>query len=158
MDKRGFVLAELVVVMGIMAALFGIVYIRATNIERRTSLPTFTNELLADLRGQQTKAMSGESVAGVAEIQGVHFQTNQYVMFHGSSFSASDPSNIVIPFPDTVTAVSITFPAANILFAKGSGEIVDYSDETNTLTLGESLTGNQSVISLNQYGSVTSVE
>lgn len=156
--RQGFVLAEIIVVMGIMALLFGIVYIRATNIERHASLPAFTNGLIAELRGQQTKAMSGDAVSGVTLAQGIHFQTNQYVLFQGSSFDEQNPSNVVVPFPDTISTVSITFPSATIHFAKGSGEILGYSDQTNTVTLGESSTGKQSVITVNRYGSVISVE
>ncbi len=130
---QGFTIIELLIVMGIFAALTAIGYIRSVDIERRAPIGATVDTLIADLRGVQTKAMIG---------------VNQ------NSYRISIPS---YPAPAHIT-ISTTFPGSVIEFAKGSGDITGFTAGNNTVTITQTLTGEHKIITINRYGAVTSVQ
>ena len=157
--RTGFVLIELLVVFAIVATLLGLGYVRATSIERRAPLTATVNTLVADTRAQQTKAMSGYTQgSGSAGSYGVYFQTNQYVLFKGSSFNAADPSNAAFPLPTNIIFSAIAVPASSIVYAQGSGDVAGFSPSAHAVTVTQGLTGESKTITINRYGAVTSVE
>src|SRR5258706_4624061 len=100
----GFVLIELIMVLGILVTLFSIGYVRLTAIERRSPITATVNTVIADMRGQQTKAMSGDAQGGSgADSYGIYFQTNSYTLFKGASFNNADTANSVFPLPTNIT-------------------------------------------------------
>ncbi|MCX6791617.1 MAG: prepilin-type N-terminal cleavage/methylation domain-containing protein [Candidatus Gottesmanbacteria bacterium] len=130
---KGFTIIELVVALGIFATLTVIGYIRSVDIERRAPIGATVDTVIADLRSIQTKAMIGASQ---------------------QSYSFSIPS---YPVPANIT-ISTTFPGSVITFTKGSGDIAGFSGGNNTLTITQTLTGEHKIITINQYGAVTSVQ
>lgn len=132
-QRNGFTIIELVLAMGIFAALTAIGYIRAVDIERRAPIGTTVDTLIADIRGVQTKAMTG---------------ANQ------TSYSISIPS---YETPANIT-ITTTFPDSVITFTKGSGDIEGFTPGNNTVTVTQTLTGEHKIITINQYGAVTSVQ
>lgn len=161
MYKRayGFVLIELVVVLGIIATLFSIGYVRLTAVERRAPLGATVNTVIADLRGQQTKAMTGATQGGaVGDSYGIYFQANAYTLFKGTTFAGGDPANATFSLPTNITFSSIALPASSVAFTKGSGDVAGYSTTSNTVTLTQGLTGEYKTITINRYGAVVSVQ
>lgn len=127
---RGFTIIEVLVVLVIFITLLSIGYVSVVGIERRAPIGTTATTFIADLRGQQTRAMTGEN-------------QNSY------SISIAD-----YPVPANIT-MSTTFPGSTISFAKGSGEIVE---GTNTVTVTQTLTGEHKIITINRYGAVTQIQ
>lgn len=159
MNNRAFTLIETMIVMGIMATLIGLGVVRATSIERRAPLSATVTTIVADLRGQQTKAMAGYTQGDtVANAYSVYFETNQYTLFKGMSFNASEPTNAAFPLPTNVTFSTIDLPSSSIVFDKGSGDVVGHSDSANTMVITQGLTGESQTITINRYGTVVSVE
>ncbi len=159
MQKQGFTFIEVLVVMGIMTTLLALSIVRATSIERRAPLSATVTTVLADMRGAQTKAMSGYTQGETtAQAFGINFQTNQYVLFKGTSFNGADPTNAAFPLPTNITFSVIDLPGASIIFDKGSGDVVGFSDAANSVTLTQTLTNESKVITINRYGAVISVE
>ena len=132
-QRKGFTIIELVVAMGIFATLTAIGYIRSVDIGRRAPIGATVDTVIADLRQVQTKAMTGA-------IQ--------------QSYSFSIPS---YPTSANIT-ISTTFPGSVITFTKGSGDIAGFIPGNNTLTITQTLTGEHKIITINQYGAVTSVQ
>lgn len=151
---NGFTIIEMVVALGIFATLTAIGYIRSVDIERRAPIGALSDTVIADLRGQQTKAMAGD--LGVNH--GIHFQFNEYTLFKGAAYNALDPSNAVTVLPTNITFSSVTFPDASVIFSKGSGDIAGFTAGNNTVTITQTLTGESKTVSINQYGAVTSVQ
>ncbi len=157
--QRGFTIIEIIVVLGILATLLSIGYVRFTDIARRAPLSATVETVIADLRGQQTKAMSGYAGGGtVADDYGVYFDTNSYTLFKGSAYPTGDSANAITVLPEYITFSSVVFPDSSVVFTKGSGEVSDYSASGNTITLTQTLSGEQKTITINRYGAVLSVE
>lgn len=156
--KKGFTIIEVLVVLTILITLMGIGYLSVLGIERRAPVSTTENAVIADMRGQQTKAMTGDAQAGSApDSYGIYFQTNAYVLFKGAGYNANDPSNAATPLPDNIT-ITTTLPNASVIFTKGSGEIAGYSPIANTLTITQTLSGDHKDITINRYGAVTQIQ
>lgn len=133
MKRVGFTIIEVLVVLTIFITLMAIGYINVIGIERRAPITATVNTFIADLKEEQTKAMTGEN------------QTNYSL----SIAAYTVPQNIVL---------TTTFPGSVIIFAKGSGDIVGFSDGNNTVTITQSLTGEHKTITVNRYGAVTQIQ
>jgi len=150
MKNRGFTFVEVVIVMGIMALLMGIGIVGMLRSTRRSGLNEVVQVLLSDLRSQQTKAMTGVTVAGAVPAGfGVYFETNRYTLFSGASYNPSDPTNvpILVSTPHSMDTVGFD----TILFLGRSGEISGYA--TGSVTIQEE-GGQTKTIQLNRYGVV----
>ena len=157
--RYGFVFIELIVVASIIATLLGIVYVRSTDIERRAPLTSSVDTVIADLGGQQTKAMVGESNgSGIVANYGIHFETNTYSLFTGASFNSADTTNAVFTLPTNITVNHTTLLNNTVNFAKGSGEVAGYTEGANTVTLRQGLSAEEKTITINRYGIVWQVQ
>ena len=140
--KSGFTFIELIIVMGVFAltiALFSLNYFSSTS---KTSLGATEDLLIADLKSQQARAMSGEGQNGVQVTGwGIRLDNNSsYVMI---------PDNYTVTLP-TGMSITTTFQGNTINFLRGSGEISSFMQNQDTLTL--SFAGDSRIIKLNQYG------
>ena len=131
--RVGFSIIEVLMVLTILTTLMGIGYVSVIGIQRRAPITATVNTLIAELRGEQTKAMVGAN------------QENY-------SVSIAD-----YPTPEYIT-LTTTFPGSVISFAKGSGDIIGYSQGNNTATVTQTLTGEQKTITINRYGAVTQIQ
>lgn len=75
--------------------------------------------------------MSLSSKGGV--VHGVHFESNNVVLFNGSTYSALDPNNIVIPLHSQVglAPISLSSGSTEIYFDQLKGT----ASATGTVTL-----------------------
>lgn len=158
MKKTGFVLIELAVVFGILAVLIGMTTINIFGSRQKASVTATIDTLVADLRSQQTKAMSGTIDSdGILPAYGIHFDTNQYVLFRGASFSAILSSNAVNPLDTRVNFSNIFFPNGNVVFASRSGEFIGFMSGTDSITVNQIDSGESKIIQLNRYGVISSI-
>lgn len=157
-SQRGFTFPELVIVMGIVLLLLGFVTINLVKVQNSSSFSTTVDTLITDIKNQQIKAMVGDTEGrSSADSYGIHFSGNQYVLFHGQSYS-SDSSNFSVNLDASLAFSSNTFPNGNIIFLQSSGEVSSYSATTNSIVL-QTTNGSQSkTITINKYGVVTSVQ
>jgi type II secretory pathway pseudopilin PulG len=152
------VLIELVVVFGMLAVLTTMTMSSLFGSHRTATVTATVDTLIADLRSQQTKAMSGSQQSGISPAgYGIYFQTNQYTLFKGTTYSAGDTSNAVIALDPRVTFSAISLPGSTIAFASKSGEFVNYATSSSSLVVRHSDSGNAKTIRLNRYGVITSV-
>lgn len=146
--NSGFTIVELSVVMGIFLILLTLSFINLTALPSRATASSSTQNLIADLKAQQTLAMSGDTKGGGAQSSyGVHFEGGSYWLFKGSVFNPSDTSNFKVDLGD----VNITFNTITIVFQKGSGEVLS----PGTITVSNSLTNEVKTIDINKYGAAT---
>lgn len=152
--SQGFTIIEVLVVLSIFITLLRIGYVSVLNFERKTPITATVNTVIADIRGQQTKAMTGVDGSSF----GIFFQTNGYTLFKGDSYNPSDPANAVTPLPTNITFSPITFPSNVLVFTKGSGEIAGFSSATNSIAINQNLTGEHKTFTINRYGAITSLQ
>ncbi len=151
--SEGASLIEVILVMVLMAMLIGIA---ATNIftgQQHASFSTSRDGVIRDLREQQYKAMAGEvQTAGVYTDYSVRFESDRYILFPGSVYADGNPANIVILLEPTVEFSSIGFSTSSVTFARLSGDIRNFVQENSTITLRDTQTNEQSIITFNAYG------
>lgn len=156
-NQRGVTLVELLLVMGIIATLFGITTINLLNARVGVSNSASTSVLISDIKSQQVKSMNGDTEGrGIPDSYGVNIQSNRYVLFHGISYLASDTANFNVPNDSGYTLTS-TFPNNTIVFASMSGEIVGFVNGANSITTTNDSTGRSKTIQINKYGVITNV-
>jgi len=150
MMKRnsGFTVIELSVVMGIFLILLTLSFVNLTPLPSRATANSITQNLIADLKAQQTLAMSGDTggVGGQSDY-GVHFEGESYWLFKGSTYNSVDASNFKVDLGDA----NLNFNTTDIVFQKGRGEVV----APGNIILTNNLTSEIKTININKYGAAT---
>lgn len=153
MKKTGFTLVEMLFSMVILGILFSLIVSNLTNVIPQALSRSAAEIVIADLREQQMKAMTGyESVSGGASDYGVYFEADRYVLFTGSSYQVDHPENFSVELQTGLIFDPVTLPDASVVFANSSGENLNYSADNHLITIANPSTGEQSTISINQLG------
>lgn len=116
-NTKGLTIVELLVVMAIAIILWGISTIVFIRPQEVVNLDATVATLTADMKAQQTKAMSGDAGSDY----GIHLETNSYTLFVGSTYDSSDPNNFAVNVDNPIQITDVTFPGSNLIFQKGSG-------------------------------------
>lgn len=154
--QSGFTLIELLVVIGIIGILLSMATISLVQTQHRASVSATVDQFIADMRLQQTKAMTGiKDTTGNANNYGIHVYSDRYVLFQG----ASDPLDST-DFTVAVEGVSFTtnLPSNSIVFAKRTGKFTNFVSGTYTITVSNVSGDEQKIITVNKYGVVTDVQ
>lgn len=147
-----FTLIELLLVLAIMAVLTSIGTITLSNLIPKANLFTTSDILLAEIRHQQLRAMNHEKNSDeLASDYGIYLQENQYTLFSGNVYNADDPNNLVTEIESSLQ-LNTTFPDQVIVFAQGSGEIIDFIENQNTINLVDINFGQTESLTFNFYG------
>lgn len=158
-SQDGFSFVEIIVVMGILFTLIGIGSLALVSTRSNVSLNTTISTLVSDLKSQQIKSMVGDTEGRATnDAYGIYFEQDKYTLFHGLLYSPSDPSNFSVKLDEPARISSIQLPSSSIIFSLKSGDVVGFSPSQNSLTLQDSVTGEQKTIFINSYGVITSVE
>lgn len=155
-SHEGFSLLEVMITTSVMAVLFGIITFNLLRTQGSTSERSNLDNLVSDIRSQQLKAMTGSTEGrAAASNYGVYFLSDRYTLFNGNSYNAADPTNYTIQLPEDIEITSTTLPSNTLLFSVLSGEVVGYSDSSNSIIFKSLSTNDQTVITLNRYGVIT---
>lgn len=147
-EQYGFTLIELAVVIAMLAILLGLVSVNLFRAQNTVSISATTQQVITDLRQQQIKAMVGDSEGrGAPDVYGIHFNSGSYVLFHGSTYSATDSANRVITLDSGSEIVSVN---QNIIFARLSGDLT----ASNAVTLRDPSGTQRQTVHLNPRGVV----
>lgn len=154
----GFSLPELLIVLTILGVLFSLTAINLLNVYHKNTLNTTVSTLIADLKQQQLKAMIGDT-EGQAQHNpsGIYFQPDSYTLFPGNAYTPADPFNFEIKLNNDLQFSDILVPSSQIVFSKGSGEVLNYNFSFDNITLKNIRTDETKTIRINQYGTVISV-
>lgn len=152
--KKGFTLIEVLVVISVFLILAGFGINSLLNVRGSSSSTSTIYTLINDIKNQQTKSMTGDTEGrGTPDTYSIYIESNKYTLFHGQTFSATDSSNFVVSIPQD-SLLSTTFNSNKIIFASGSGEIQNFTNGQDTVTLRNTVTNQQSILQLNKYGVV----
>lgn len=155
--QAGFTLIEVIVVVSILLTLIGLIITNPLNLRESTSINTFVYTLITDIKNQQIKAMVGDTEGrGIPDTYSIYIEPTKYTLFHGQNYSDGDSSNFAVTVDDQYQLLTI-FPSNKIVFASGSGEIVGFAQNQNTINIVDTRTGQQKVITINKYGVVTGI-
>lgn len=151
--QQGFTLVELLIVIGLFTIITSFVLVGSLRPQISSSVISNITQVTADIKHQQLKAMEGKLDGGADAYKGVYFDTNNYVLFTGSSYNASDPNNFEISF-EGVVFTDVNLPSSQIVFEPRSGEVANYSSSENSFVL-QSSAGFFRTVSINEYGALT---
>lgn len=150
---RGASLIEALLVMVLMAMLVGLASTTIFNSQQRTSFSTARDGIIRDMREQQFRAMTGEiQSAGVYVDYSVRFETTRYILYPGTVYTSGNSANIVVTLDPILQFSSIGFSGATMTFARLSGDIRNFVQANSTVTLRNTQTNEQSIISFNMHG------
>lgn len=150
--KKAFTLIEIILVVSIFSLLTSFTTINLLRPQNKASIDTATSQLVADLREQQIRAMVGDSEGqSSAQEFGIFFEPDGYTLFRGSAYSPAELTNFKVKLED-VTIGNINLPTPQIVFAKMTGETVNYSAALSSITMLHESSGISKTITVNRYG------
>jgi prepilin-type N-terminal cleavage/methylation domain-containing protein len=158
--RRAFTLVELLVVIGLMAVLMSVVLPNFLTPVSRSSFASTLEILTSNIRSQQLKSIQGSSTGSLGPVyRGIRFNTDNYVLFSGQTYSVSDPANTEVDLDPALRISFINLPGSEIIFAPGSGAVSNFVAPaiSGDLTLVDVQSGLSTVIVINQYGVVTQI-
>jgi hypothetical protein len=97
--------------------------------------------------------MSGVIAGTPVDSWGLKLLESSYVIFPGPTYTAGATGNYIVQLPIGMT-VSTSLPSSQVLFSKGTGEIVSYNSDADVITL--SVGSSSKTIELNRLGVITS--
>jgi prepilin-type N-terminal cleavage/methylation domain-containing protein len=157
-SQKGFSMIEFLSVMAIIILLTGFITFNLTRTQQHTSTNTTIDALVTDIKQQQLKAMIQDTQgSGVVDTYGIYFQPTKYTLFKGAAYLSSDPTNFAVDLDTNLQFMTITFPNASIIFAKGSGEVSNFATGQNTIQIKNTASNEIKTITINKYGAVTSI-
>lgn len=147
-NYAGFTLVEAILVIGLMAILFGISSITLVQPQAKNSLVVTSTNLIADIKQQQLLAMLGDAGSQItASSHGVRFDANSYTLFTGTNYLGST-NQFAISLPQGITISSTSLPI-DLIFAQRSGE----PNAIVQITLSDG-NGNQKNLTINRLGAI----
>lgn len=155
--EMGFTLIEIILVFGMLGALFVFASVNLFLGPQKETLTTTVDGLISDLRQQQIRAVSGDT-GGAAAVDeyGVYLAGSQYILFRGSQYAAGAGSNFAVDLPEGVIVASV-FPSSQVVFQKGSGEVSGHAPDADTITVTHTQNNQQQIIQINKLGSVIAI-
>ncbi len=115
--------------------------------------------VIADLKQQQLRSMLGETQGrSTTDTYGIHFETTTYTLFHGSSYAVSEPTNSIVQLGGALTFSSVNIPGNVIIFGRGSGEVIGYSNTQNMFGITNPGNNQTRTVTFNTYGVVTQIQ
>lgn len=158
-DKSsGFTLIEALLVMGIIAVLTTISSLLLTGLIPKASLTSASEQLIAETRQHQFKAMIGETIGVGSQPQnkGLKIETHRYIFFEGNTYDPNSLTNIYINIEDPLS-VETTFVDQVVVFEKGSGQILNYNPNQAVITITNSSNNEVVELEFNKYGVITAI-
>lgn len=125
MNRNGFTVVEVLIVVAIIAIVLGAAGAFSVLGVSQNQLDDISIQARNILRRAEWQSLNGER----DDQWSVHFETSKFVLFKGVTYSAVDPDNVETTFPPSIEIATISL--------NGGGSDVIFSDEFgNTSTYG----------------------
>jgi len=159
--ETGFTLIELILVISLLGIILSLTTVNLFGPISKTNLNSVSTDILSVLREAQNKSMATDTDGGPTSTSyGVHFESSSYILFKGTTYVSSDPTNLVVNIPSSFTATP-TLPCPsppgdcnNIVFQKISGGLLNFDELNNTVCVSDNSTNKQKLLTVNFAGVV----
>ena len=124
MNKKGFSIIEILMVVFIMTVLMVLGFINYRAFEKKMELNTTVNKIILSLQLAAGKTISSEG----STVYGVHFEADSYTLFRGASYSALDSNNVVSNLSSTIEIYNIGVGGSDVIFDRITGGTANSGD------------------------------
>lgn len=156
--NSGFSLIELTVVMAFFMTIFALAALSLTRTQQSATINSKLDQIVSDIQNEQLKAMNLDTEGqGLTYPYGIRFESSRYILFRGSPYNSSDPSNFAVYIDAPLSFSNITLPNSSIIFDKGTGEVVGFNSANNTFKIKDSVTNEIKTFTINRLGVITSI-
>lgn len=153
--SAGLTLVEMLIVVSLLAILLGLGTIVFSGFARKDQIESTAQEIVAVLGEAQAKTLAGYSQGQESGLNfGIHFQTDAYIFFSGTSFDPQDQTNQKFTLPVRLEISTIFFPSGNVIFEKITGQVRDFNPGQNLIILTDQAGNQEKRISINKLGVV----
>ena len=148
--NRGVTFVELLIVLAIIGIIVAITLPSFSSIKENQVLNNAVENVISTLNKARAQTLSSLE----SSEYGVHFESDQIVIFKGKVYSAVDPDNesVEITSPATISNVTlggVSGPEGELYFARLSG----VPDKSGTVTV--SVAGSSKIITISSTGTVS---
>jgi len=149
----GITLLEFLIVTAVAAIILTIVFSTFTTFRNNQLLTAYSESITATLQEARLNTVSSKG----DKQYGVHFESDKYVLFEGTTYSSSDTSNKEVGIRTSVeiSPISLNGGGNDVLFERLLGKTSQYG--TVVLTL-KSDTSTTRTISIDQTGTINSAQ
>lgn len=161
-NTRGFSLIELILVIALLSIILGITTVTLFRPVAKANLNTVSTNIFSLLREAQNQAINTDTSGDPQSNEyGIHFETDSYTLFKGSTYISSDSSNFVVKTKSNISiSPSLPCPAPpgdcnNVVFEKISGEVLGFDPANNTVCVTETGTNKQVLLNVNFVGGIS---
>lgn len=153
--KTAFTLVELLLAMGLVTLLFSFSLLNNLRVINKPTLDAAVQKLAADIKATQNQAMVGDSgSASATTTWGLYFEADQYTIFRGMTYLLGDSSNFGVDLSSNIS-LSTTFGGNLLVFTRRSGEVENFTNGANTITLNNTASGQSETVTVNRFGALT---
>jgi type II secretory pathway pseudopilin PulG len=140
--SSGFTLIEITIVTAVILTLAVGVIVLYRSFANNTNLTSTANQIINTLNLAVNRTLSSEQDSNY----GVHFSSNQYILFQGATYSPSSPNNEATALPNGIEINNISLLGENeVVFGRLTGtttnsgtitlRIINEPDKTTTITV-----------------------
>ena len=114
--KRGFTLLEMILVLAVIAVVSGILLGAFASFREASQLTETHSSIIGILKDARSRTLASKGNSN----HGVHFEEIKTVLFKGSTYSSSDPSNEIylLPAGIKISSINLTGGAADTVFTR----------------------------------------
>lgn len=167
LSEYGFSLIEILLVISLLTIILAISVPNLFNLSSQANISSISLDIKSLLREAQSKAMNTDTQEQPTTFEfGIHFESNSYTLFKGSSYNSSDPDNFVVSTPNSIVLSSnlkcnsTPLDCANsVVFSRISGEVINFDlNNESYICISEPSTNKKIKLSLNSIGVVDVLE
>lgn len=155
MNKKGFTIIELLVVLGASAVISAISIATLIQPQTQADLDGEVLKLMSDIKSQQLNAMIGVTSGTSTPVsQGIYFSIGGYTLFRGTTYVSADPENFSIVFPATIQMQGTTLATSTIIFNRLNGEVYAHTPGADSVTFINTVSNATSTLTINRFGAI----
>ncbi len=145
MKTKGFTLVELVIIISILVLIIGFSASSFSLLNKSQALNKSADFVATVLRQARSLTLSSKNISQY----GVHFDTNQIVLFQGSTYDPNASTNTVFPinYLVRISDVNLTGAGREVIFDRLTGD----TPQTGSLVL-RLISNSSSAVTINIYG------
>jgi prepilin-type N-terminal cleavage/methylation domain-containing protein len=119
MNKKGFTLLEILLVLALMSLLITVLYTSFSKINGNQALDKDAKQVAALIEDARSRTLFSKNDTQY----GVHFETTQVTLFSGATYSSTSPSNELVKLNNLVNIynINLTGGGSDMIFDRLTG-------------------------------------